>query len=82
MVDAGESTKKFEKMKNCYFKALFCNDDWYIIVDYGNRLHYECVEDDPRALKEMNVVLETIGEYSKSNNLSDYVLTLNGKKTR
>lgn len=82
MVDAGESTKKFERMKNHYFKALFCNDDWYIIVDYGNRLHYECIEDDPRALKEMNVVLETIGEYSKSNNLSDYVLTLNGKKTR
>jgi hypothetical protein len=82
LIDSGESVKKFERMKNHYFKSLFCNEDWYIIVDYGNRVHFECIEDDPRALKEMNVVLSTIEEYSKNRCLENYVLTLNGKKAK
>lgn len=80
MVDSGDNVKKFERMRNMYHKALFCNEDWYIIIDYCNRIHYDCIEDDPRALKEMNAVLETIGEYSKTNNIEDYVLKLTGKK--
>ena len=79
-ISTGESVRNFERMKNMYFKAMFCNEDWFIIVDYGNRIHFECIEDDPRALKEMNVVLETINEYSKDRRLEEYVLTLNGKK--
>lgn len=80
--EEGNSEKKFEKTRLSYFKALFCNEDWYIIVDCGNRVHYECIEDDPRALKEMNVVLSTLEEYLQKDNVESYVLTLTEKKTK
>ena len=44
----------------------FCNDDWYVIVDYYS-IRYDCLEDDPRARKEMEAVLEVVQSYGRNH---------------
>ena len=57
--------KAYSKMPLGYYDAIFCNEDWFVIVDYYG-LHYECIEDDPRARKEMEATIEVINSYGKN----------------
>lgn len=65
-LDAGNSKEDFEKTRLGFFSALFCNDDWYVIVDFMGQIHCGCLEDDPRARKEMEATIAVIKE--KANN--------------
>lgn len=79
-LDEGKSKEIFEKTKLGYFYAIFCNDDWYVVVDYYG-VHYECIDDDPRARKEMEATLAVIDEYSKNkDDIKKLVLEYNEKK--
>lgn len=81
-VDAGNDKESFRKIKLGYYDALFCNDDWYVIVDFRG-IHYECIEDDPRAKKEMEATIEVINEYRlKREDVRKLVLTMNEKKNK
>lgn len=64
-IDEGNSKKSFENTRLGYFHAIFCNDDWYIVVDYRG-IHYECIDNDPRARKEMEATLNVIEEYKNN----------------
>lgn len=67
-LDAGNSKDSFVKNGDRirYFAAAFCNEDWYVAIDYAGGLHYECLDDDPRAKKEMDATIEVLNQYSKN----------------
>lgn len=79
-LDEGKDKESFEKTRLGYFDAIFCNDDWYVIVDFYG-LHYDCLDDDPRARKEMEATIEVINEYSKNkDDLKRLILQYSEKK--
>lgn len=81
-LDAGNSKESFEKTRLGYYSAIFFNDDWYIIVDYYG-IHSECVEDDPRARKEMEATIAVINDYAKDKTaIRQLVLSYNEKKVK
>ena len=78
-IDEGKSEESFETTRAGYFRVAFCNDDWYVLVDYYG-IHYACLDDDPRAKKEMDAVLATIEEYQdKKEDLRGFVMKMNKK---
>ena len=78
-IDEGKSEESFETTRAGYFRVAFCNDDWYVLVDYYG-IHYECLDDDPRAKNEMDAVLATIKEYQdKKEDLRGFVMKMNKK---
>ena len=78
-IDEGNSKESFEPTRMSYYRAAFCNDDWYVIVDYYG-IHSGCLDDDPRAKKEMNAVIATINEYAeRKEDIKGYVMTMNKK---
>ncbi len=60
--DLGEDYKPIEVR---YYTAAFCNDDWFLIVDYAGRIYSECLSYDERARKEMEATIAVIKEYSE-----------------
>ena len=64
-LDEGNSKNSFKKTSLGYYDAIFCNEDWYVIVSYYG-LQYECLDDDPRARKEMEATIEVINQYSNN----------------
>lgn len=81
-LDEGKSKNSFEKTRLGYYNAIFCNEDWYVIVNYYG-LQYECLSDDPRAQKEMAATIEVINEYSKNKeDIRKLVLSYNEKKSQ
>lgn len=81
-IDKGNSKESYEKTRLGYFNVIFCNEDWYVILDYYG-MHYECLEGDPRAKKEMEATIEVINSYG--NNIEDIrklALTYRDKKTQ
>lgn len=81
-IDKGNSKDNFEKTRLGFFNAIFCNEDWFLIVDYYG-LHYECIEDDPRARKEMEAAIEVINSYGKNKeDIRKLALTYNEKKAQ
>ncbi|MGN1370935.1 MAG: hypothetical protein ACI4XM_01450 [Candidatus Coprovivens sp.] len=64
-LDEGKNKEFFEKTRLGYYDAIFFNEDWYVIVDYCG-LHYDCLDDDPRARKEMDATIEVINQYGKN----------------
>ena len=82
-IDSGKSEEYFEKTRLGYFTALFCNDDWFLIVTLSGEVRYDYLKDDPRAKKELDATLAVINEYGKNNErIRDYVISLNNKKTK
>ena len=81
-LDEGKSKESFEKTRLGYYNAIFCNEDWYVIVNYYG-LQYECLSDDPRARKEMEATIEVINEYSKNKqDIRKLALQYSDKKTQ
>ena len=81
-IDKGNSKESFEKTRLGYFNAVFCNEDWFVIVDYYG-LHYECIEDDPRARKEMEATIEVINSYGRNiEQVRRLALTYSEKKAQ
>ncbi len=78
---AQENNIEFKPIQIRYFTVAFCNDDWYIIVDYMGNIISEYLDNDPRALKEMNAVLEVIKEYkNKKDDIRKLAYTFDGKR--
>lgn len=55
----------FQKTSPYFVNCVFCNDDWYILIDYLGNIHTECLDDDPGARKEMEATLSVIKDYQK-----------------
>lgn len=79
-LDDGNDKSSYKNSKLSYFRAIFCNDDWYIIVDYYG-VHYECIDDDPRARIEMEATLKILEEY-KNNKMDIRKLVLSYDEKR
>lgn len=78
-IDEGNVKENFKNTKAGFFRVAFCNDDWYVLVDYYG-IHSECLTDDPRAKKEMDAVIATINDYAnRKEDIRGYVLQMNKK---
>lgn len=77
-----ENDKKyFRKTVLRHSIASFCNDDWYIILNYGGEIEYDCLDDDPRARLEMECVLKIVRQYiNKNEDIKKLVLDYNEKR--
>ena len=64
-IDEGNNKESFEKTRLGYYNVVFCGEDWYVISSYYG-LQYECLDDDPRAKKEMESTIAVINEYSRN----------------
>ena len=79
-LDEGKDKESFEKTRLGYYNAIFCGEDWYVIYSYYG-LQYECLDDDPRAKKEMEVTISVINEHIRNkNDIRKLVLAYNNKK--
>ena len=79
-LDEGKSRESFEKTRLGYYNAIFCGEDWYVIFSYYG-LQYECLDDDPRARKEMEATIAVINEYTRNKeDIRKLVLAYNSKK--
>ena len=78
-LDAGKDKSIFEKTMLGYYNAIFCGEDWYVIAGYYG-LQYECLDDDPRARKEMEATISVINEYTQNKeDIRKLVFTYNNK---
>lgn len=79
-LDEGKDKESFEKTRLGYYNAIFCGEDWYVIYSYYG-LQYECLDDDPRAKKEMEATISVINEHIRNkNDIRKLVLAYNNKK--
>ncbi len=81
-LDEGKSRNSYQNTMLGYYKAIFCNEDWYVIVDFRG-IHYECLDDDPRARKEMESTIEVINSYGRNmEQVRRLAFTYSEKKTQ
>ena len=71
-----KSDKPFCEMSAYALKYAFYTKDWYVLIDFNNKMAYDALDYDPRAKDEMAAVVMTIEEHLKNDSLKTWLLTL------
>ncbi len=64
----------FYEVRAYYLKYVFYAKDWYVLIDIQNRVQYEALDNDPRAVNEMTAALTTIQEHMNKNDVDNLLL--------